>query len=124
MSPTAAGRALLEHLIPVLERVDQSLAEVRKLRDRPAGRTRIVIPRAAALMVLLPRLAHFTSTYPEVVLEVTTSNDPVDVVAGEFDAGIQIGEFIQGDMIAVRVSQDFRLAAGFTGGSLKKGARA
>jgi DNA-binding transcriptional LysR family regulator len=110
VSPTAAGSALLEHLTPALERVEQSLAEVRKLRDRPAGRIRFVIPRAAALMVLLPKLARFASTYPEVVLEVATSNDPVDVVAGEFDAGIQIGEFIQRDMIAVRVSGDFRLA--------------
>ena len=35
---------------------------------------------------------------------------PVDLVAGEFDAGIQLGEFIQRDMIAVRVSRDARLA--------------
>ena len=61
-------------------------------------------------MVLLPKLAQFVRTYPEIVLEVTTSNDPVDLVAGEYDAGIQIGEFIQRDMIAVRVSQDMRLA--------------
>jgi DNA-binding transcriptional LysR family regulator len=34
----------------------------------------------------------------------------VDLVAGGFDAGIQIGEFIQRDMVAVRVSADLRLA--------------
>ena len=61
-------------------------------------------------MVLLPRLAQFARTYPEIILEVTSSNDPVDLVAGEYDAGIQIGEFIQRDMIAVRVSKDMRLA--------------
>jgi DNA-binding transcriptional LysR family regulator len=61
-------------------------------------------------MVLLPKLAQFARTYTEIVLEVTSSNDPVDLVAGEYDAGIQIGEFIQRDMIAVRVSKDLRLA--------------
>lgn len=110
VSPTTAGRALLEDLTPALQRVERSLAEARKLRDRPAGRIRLVIPRGAALLVLLPKLSRFAGTYPEVVLEVTTSNDPVDLVAGEFDAGIQIGEFIQRDMIAVRVSKDLRLA--------------
>jgi hypothetical protein len=35
---------------------------------------------------------------------------PVDIVAGEFDLGIQLGEFIQKDMIAVRVTQDLRPA--------------
>jgi DNA-binding transcriptional LysR family regulator len=61
-------------------------------------------------MVLLPKLARFARTYPEIVLEVTSSYDPVDLVAGEYDAGVQIGEFIQRDMIAVRVSKDLRLA--------------
>lgn len=111
VSATAAGQVLLERLRPALDMIEQSLTEARKLRDRPAGRIRLVVPRSAALMVLLPKLAIFTSKYPDVVLEVTTSNGPVDVVAGEFDAGIQIGEFIQRDMIAVRVSPDLRLAA-------------
>jgi DNA-binding transcriptional LysR family regulator len=61
-------------------------------------------------MVLLPKLAQFARTYPEIVLEVTSSNDPVDLVAGEFDAGVQIGEFIQRDMIAVPVTKEMRLA--------------
>lgn len=110
VSPTATGRALLEDLTPALERVEKSLAEARRLRDRPAGRIRLVMPRAAALLVLLPKLLRFTSTYPEIALEITISNDPIDLVVGEFDAGIQIGEFIQRDMIAVRLSDDLRLA--------------
>ena len=61
-------------------------------------------------MVLLPKLAQFARAYPEIVLEVTSSNDPVDLVAQQYDAGVQIGEFIQRDMIAVRVSKDMRLA--------------
>jgi DNA-binding transcriptional LysR family regulator len=61
-------------------------------------------------MVILPKLAEFTRVYPEIVLEVTSSNDPVDLVAGEYDAGVQLGEFIQRDMIAVRVTKEMRLA--------------
>jgi len=110
VSPTVAGTALLQDLAPALERIERSLAEVRKQKESPTGRVRLIISRTAAHMVLLPKLAQFVRTYPEIVLEVTTSNDPVDLVAGEYDAGIQIGEFIQRDMIAVRVSQDMRLA--------------
>ena len=110
VSPTAAGTALLQDLTPALERIERSLAEARKRRESPTGRIRLIIPRPAAYMVLLPKLARFARTYPEIVLEVTSSNDPVDLVAGEYDAGVQIGEFIQRDMIAVRVSKDLRLA--------------
>jgi DNA-binding transcriptional LysR family regulator len=35
---------------------------------------------------------------------------PVDFVAGEYDAAVQLGEFIQRDMIAVRVTKEMRLA--------------
>jgi DNA-binding transcriptional LysR family regulator len=110
VSPTAAGTALLRDLTPALERIERSLAEARKQREIPAGRIRLVLSRTASHMVLLPKLAQFARTYPEIVLEVTSSNDPVDLVAEGYDAGIQIGEFIQRDMIAVRVSKDLRLA--------------
>ncbi len=110
VAPTAAGAALLEDLTPALERIERSVAEAQKRRERPAGRIRLILSRTAAHLVLLPKLAQFARAYPEIVLEVTTSNDPADLVAGQFDAGVQIGEFIQRDMIAVRVSGDVRLA--------------
>jgi DNA-binding transcriptional LysR family regulator len=110
VAPTAAGAALLEDLAPALERIERSLAEAQQRRERPAGRIRLILSRTAAQLVLLPKLAQFARAYPEIVLEVTTSNDPADVVAGQYDAGVQIGEFIQRDMIAVRVSRDVRLA--------------
>jgi DNA-binding transcriptional LysR family regulator len=110
VSATTAGAALLHDLAPALERIERAIAEARKQREKPAGRIRLIIPRTATRMVLLPRLAQFCRAYPEIVLEVTSSNDPVDLVAGEFDAGIQLGEFIQRDMIAVRVSKEMRLA--------------
>lgn len=111
VAPTAAGAAILRELGPALERIERSLDEARKLRDRPAGRIRLVLSRSAALLVLMPRLRQFCSAFPEVELEVSCANEPVDLVAGEYDAGIQIGEFIERDMIAVRVSGDVRLAA-------------
>jgi DNA-binding transcriptional LysR family regulator len=110
VAPTAAGAALLEDLAPALERIERSLAEAQQRRERPAGRIRLILSRTAAQLVLLPKLAQFARAYPEIVLDVTTSNDPADLVAGQYDAGVQIGEFIQRDMIAVRVSGDVRLA--------------
>src|SRR5579872_844410 len=107
---TVAGAALLQELAPALERIELAVAETRKQRENPAGRIRLIIPRTATQMVILPKLARFNRTYPEIILEVTSSNDPVDLVAGQYDAGIQLGEFIQRDMIAVQVTREMRLA--------------
>jgi DNA-binding transcriptional LysR family regulator len=109
VSATAAGATLLREVTPALERIERAVAEARKQRETPSGRIRIIIPRTATKTVLLPKLAHFVHAFPEVVLEVTSSNDPVDLVAGEYDAGVQLGEFIQRDMIAVRVTREMRL---------------
>ena len=110
VSPTAAGATLLQELAPALERIERALADSRKQREMPSGRIRLVIPRTATKVVLLPKLARFARLYPDIALEVTSSNDPVDLVAGEYDAGVQLGEFIQRDMIAVRVTGEMRLA--------------
>ncbi|AYG69622.1 MULTISPECIES: LysR family transcriptional regulator [unclassified Rhizobium] len=110
VAPTAAGAALLKDLSPALEQITRALDKARSVRHRPAGRLRIVMSRSAAVMVLLPRLTAFAEAYPDVVLDVVTVTGPVDIVAGEFDAGIQLGEYVQKDMIAVRVSQELRLA--------------
>ena len=110
VSATAAGAALLQELAPALERIERAVAEAMKQRTSPAGRIRLIIPRTATEMVILPKLAKFARDYPEIVLEVTSSNDPVDLIAGSYDAGVQLGEFIQRDMIAVPVTQEMRLA--------------
>lgn len=110
VAPTAAGMALLNDIAPALEQIDRAVDTVRSVRHRPAGRLRIVTSRSAALMVLLPRLRKFADAYPDVVLDVVTVTGPVDLVAGELDAGIQLGEYVQKDMIAMRVTQDLRLA--------------
>jgi DNA-binding transcriptional LysR family regulator len=61
-------------------------------------------------MVLAPRLAAFARAYPEVVLDVQIVSAPTDLVAGQFDAGILTGDYIQRDMVAVRVTPDLRFA--------------
>lgn len=111
VAPTAAGAALLEALSPALEQIAHAVDRARSLRRRPAGRLRIAMSRSAAVMVLLPRLTAFAEAYPDIVLEVATVTGPIDLVAGQFDAGIQLGEYIQKDMVAVRVTRELRLAA-------------
>jgi len=111
VAPTDAGGQLLARLSPALGDIQGALEQVSGLRDRPAGRVRLVVSPLAATMVLAPKLGQFAHEYPDVVLDVTTTNEGrFDLVAGGFDAGIHLGEFIERDMIAVRVSGEQRAA--------------
>jgi len=110
VAPTEAGAQLFTRVRPAFGDIQLALDEVSGLRDRPAGHVRLLLPRSAAMIALVPKLAQFARDYPEVVLDVTTGDSRVDLVAAGFDAGIEIGEFIQKDMVAVRVSKDLRMA--------------
>ena len=110
VAPTEAGERLLARLRPALNDVQDVLDELSGLRDKPAGRVRLLVPRVAGTAVLGPKLAKFTRDYPDVVLDITADDSRLDIVAGGFDAGIHFGEYIQKDMIAVRVSKDHRAA--------------
>jgi DNA-binding transcriptional LysR family regulator len=110
VAPTDAGEQLLARLRPALGDVRGALDQISALRDRPAGRVRLLVVRLATT-VLAPKLGPFARDYPDVVLDITTTGDSrVDLVAGRFDAGIHFGEFIEQDMIAVRISRDLRPA--------------
>lgn len=111
VAPTDAGDQLIARLDPALSDIQDALTQVAGLRDRPAGRVRLVVSPLASTMVLAPKLGAFARDYPDVVLDVTTTHEMrLDLVAGHFDAGIHLGEFIERDMIAVRVSGDQRAA--------------
>jgi DNA-binding transcriptional LysR family regulator len=105
---TEAGEHLRTRLRPAFTEIGEALGEVSGLRNKPVGRVRLLVPRLAASTVLAPKLGQFTRDYPDIVLDVTTDDSRMDIVAEGFDAGIHFGEYIQKDMIAVRVSPDLR----------------
>ena len=96
---------------PALENINGALTEVGRLRAKPAGVIRLIAPPLAVAMTVSPKLAQFTRDNPEVVLDITTDDDSRrDLVAARFDAGIHLGEFLQRDMVAVKVSGEQRAA--------------
>src|SRR5207244_9217425 len=111
VAPTDAGERLLAQLRPALHDIQAALDEVGQRRAKPGGTIRLIASPMAVAMVVWPKLARFVRDYPEVVLDITTEADSrPDLVAGRFDAGIHLGEFVQGDMVAVKVTREQRAA--------------
>lgn len=107
---TEAGEQLLARVRPAITDIRRAMEQVTGHKDHPSGRVRLLVPRLAAMTVLAPKLGKFAHDYPDVVLDVTTDDSRMDIVAAGFDAGIHFGEYIEKDMIAVRVSADQRPA--------------
>jgi DNA-binding transcriptional LysR family regulator len=108
---TEAGQRLLARLGPALGEIGTALLDVAQLRQTPAGVVRLIAPPIVLSTLLSPKLAAFTRSYPQIVLDITSEDDTRgDLVAGRYDAGIHLGEFLHRDMTAVRVTREQRAA--------------
>jgi DNA-binding transcriptional LysR family regulator len=106
---TEAGERFLVRAKPAFEELIAASEVARDLGQRPAGLLRLTAPRAV-LTHLNQLIASFCEAYPDVEVEVAASADLVDIAAKGFDAGIRLGQFIEADMIAVRLTPSFPLA--------------
>lgn len=111
VAPTAAGTRLYTRVAPMLLEMDEAVAEAVAATNRVAGTLRINTLGMAAKKVIAPRLGAFHRAHPDVVLDIVIDDGLSDIVAGGFDAGIRIGERLQKDMIAVRLTPDVELLA-------------
>jgi DNA-binding transcriptional LysR family regulator len=110
VSLTDAGLRLLGRLRPAIDQIAGALEDLNQERSRPFGRLRIHAIYLAAAAVVSPIWGRFLSTYPEVHLELQVSEEPIDIVAKGFDAGISPRDRVAADMIAVRVLGPLKVA--------------
>jgi DNA-binding transcriptional LysR family regulator len=106
VSLTAVGERLLGQLRPVLDDYNSALESINDFRDRPCGALRLTVSPPASEFLLAPVLARFIDQYKDIRLEVSAEAALQDIVAERFDAGVRVGQRVERDMVAVRVSGD------------------
>lgn len=106
---TEAGARFLAHAQPGFEALIAASDEARGLGERPSGLLRLAVPRAVVPLILEPILASFCEAFPDVTLELSASEELIDLAKDGFDAGIRMGQFIAEDMVTVRLTPPFRL---------------
>jgi DNA-binding transcriptional LysR family regulator len=110
VSPTPAGERLLATAGPRFDEIDDELAALSELRDKPAGTIRITSDEHAVATILQPKLAKPLLDYPDIKVEIVVDFGLIDIVAQRYDVGVRLGDQVAKDMIAVRISQDMRMA--------------
>jgi DNA-binding transcriptional LysR family regulator len=97
----------------VLE-AQQAQAAVAGVKERPAGIVRFSCP-TGLLETVTPLLASFLAAYPDVTLDVVTSNSPLDLIDQRVDVSLRVRFSLDGDasltMRAVATSTRILVAA-------------
>ncbi|HID8741225.1 TPA: LysR family transcriptional regulator [Enterobacter mori] len=108
ISTTEAGERLINEIGPLMEQVDDAINRLSELRDKPTGVIRLTGADDVIQYLIRPVLPDFLSRYPDIQIEICIDYGFTDIVDQRFDAGIRPGDALNNDMIAVKISQDWR----------------
>lgn len=111
VSTTPAGERLLRTITPRLAEIEEEIAALTALRDKPSGSVRLTLSDHALDSVVWPKLKPVLKDYPEISVELILDSTFRNIVEDGFDAGVRLGESVEKDMIAVRIGPDWRLVA-------------
>lgn len=105
---TEAGARLFSRLSPAASEIGDAFEALGVLRERPIGNLRLSVPRISLDLVMWRVLPEFRKSCPDVTVEIDVNDASINLNEERFDAGIRIGEWIERDMVAVRITPDLR----------------
>ncbi|MFM5334942.1 LysR family transcriptional regulator [Aeromonas enteropelogenes] len=105
LSLTPQGEIYVEHCCGLLTLARSANLAMARLRSAPAGRVRITAPEATGTLLLGPILAEFRALYPEVVLELTLSDDQLDLVGEGYDLALRAAPLKDSSLICRRIGE-------------------
>ncbi len=108
LSLTDDGAAYLERVQRLLMDVNELEAQLKGDQQRPKGRLRIDVPAAAGRHVIAPALANFCALYPEIKIEIGSTDRPVDLVVEGVDCVIR-GGAVHDDLLVARKLGAFKV---------------
>lgn len=120
VAPTPACQRLLRSLEPAFAEIGSAIGALLDERDEPSGTLRITTLSTAIDIGLFPVITAFTAAYPSVTVDIEVDDHFVDIVAQGYDAGVRLGESLEGDMIAVPLSGPQRAAVVATRGYFER----
>lgn len=105
---TEAGTILQNSITDPFKSIEKTFEDLNRFRNKPAGCIRLNIVSDAGPLLLGSVLPIFIERYPDITIEITSTNRMIDIVKEGYDAGIRYGGTVPQDMIIQRLSGDIR----------------
>ena len=88
---TEEGQAFLAQARKILDAVESAEEQMKVRRQKPAGRLRVNAAAPFMLHVVVPLVAGFRAQYPDIQLELHSSDQIIDLLEQRTDVAIRIG---------------------------------
>jgi LysR family transcriptional regulator for bpeEF and oprC len=103
VSVTADGAAYYERCLRILSDVKDAEESLSSTRLSPSGRLRVDSPTGLSSEILVPALPGFFERYPDIQLELGSSDRPVDLIEEGVDCAVRGGALGDSTLIARRI---------------------
>jgi LysR family transcriptional regulator for bpeEF and oprC len=100
---TTDGAAYYERCIRILSDVRDAEESLSRTRLSPSGRLRVDMATGMASEILIPALPAFFERYPDILMELGSTDRPVDLIEEGVDCAIRGGDLFDDNLIARRV---------------------
>ena len=100
---TTDGAAYYERCLRILSDVRDAEESLSRTRLSPSGRLRVDAPTGLSSEILVPALPDFFERYPDIQLELGSTDRPVDLIEEGVDCAVRGGELWDNNLIARRV---------------------
>ncbi|MGH1483182.1 MAG: LysR family transcriptional regulator [Geminicoccales bacterium] len=109
LSLTEAGRLYHERAQRILAEVEETNLSITQLEANPRGTLRLNVPSAFGRAHIAPMLPEFLSTFPDVMIDLSTTDAFIDPVEEGIDLVIRIGELKDSSLVARKLAPNKRV---------------
>ncbi|WP_323111746.1 LysR family transcriptional regulator [Klebsiella quasipneumoniae] len=109
LSLTAVGEEFLNNMTPVVNDYRRVVDSLNYHRLTPEGVVKVNLPRIVLDLFFQRYFIAFKTAYPDVTLELFTTDRNVNIIESGFDAGIRYSRDVPKDMIAIPFGEKLSL---------------
>ncbi|HDE1963746.1 LysR family transcriptional regulator [Klebsiella quasipneumoniae] len=109
LSLTAVGEEFLNNMTPVVNNYRRVVDSLNYHRLTPEGVVKVNLPRIVLDLFFQRYFIAFKTAYPDVTLELFTTDRKVNIIESGFDAGIRYSRDVPKDMIAIPFGEKLSL---------------
>jgi DNA-binding transcriptional LysR family regulator len=110
--PTEAGRMFHARCVMILREAEDAFDELAQAAVAPTGTLRITAPNDYGTSTVVPVVTAFTAQYPACRVELTLSDETLDLVSGKIDMAIRVGWLTDSSLQARRIGSFRQLLVG------------